>query len=235
MFSFSWNRPEQWPLDIEGYVFFPRAFDVAGRKLFPTAWTGAEQLFFTRGYRSDAQAQVRFIRTRQEMRARLAVGRLVSVAVHSDGSRTDIAPGRWSQNGSNDWLANCAIPDKVALNILWAMGASYPLYIRLAELEGLTKIVDASHASNLHQQSLREPAKRGRKQKYDWEAFVEEVHKKLAYEGGISPGHDVDFNQAALEEHMATWCEAQWGVAPGESTVRERIGLILQGQKLGQQ
>jgi hypothetical protein len=72
--------------------------------------------------------------------------------------------------------------------------------------------------------------KRGPKFKYDWDAFHAEVHRKLSEEGGIAP--DVDpgpggFKQADLEAHMRDWSEQEWGLAPGESTIREKVSGAL--------
>lgn len=74
---------------------------------------------------------------------------------------------------------------------------------------------------------------RGRKPKYDWEAFNKIAAEKLDFEGGISPAHDVSFNQAALEEYMAMWCGTQWTEAPSESTIRARIVDLLKDREKG--
>ncbi|MBB2720165.1 UNVERIFIED_ORG: hypothetical protein GGD48_005445 [Rhizobium etli] len=67
--------------------------------------------------------------------------------------------------------------------------------------------------------------RKGRPPKYDWPAFQAEVIRKLDDEGDFDVSIDPSWTQAALERHMAEWCEAKWrGInQPGESTIRREI------------
>jgi hypothetical protein len=68
---------------------------------------------------------------------------------------------------------------------------------------------------------------RGRKPKYDWAAFRNAAHDKLAYEGGISSKHDVSFTQAALELFMAEWASTAWTEVPSPSTIRVHVSEAI--------
>src|SRR5690606_30979742 len=68
---------------------------------------------------------------------------------------------------------------------------------------------------------------KGRRAQYDWQSFSVEAQRKLAEEGAINPAIDPNWNQAALEHHMADWCLRAWGKCPGESTIRMKLRPLL--------
>lgn len=68
-------------------------------------------------------------------------------------------------------------------------------------------------------------AKRGPKPKYDWPSFHTEVRRFLAEYGTVDPIVDPGPNGlswAKVEQHMESWARAKWGIAPGESTIRDQ-------------
>jgi hypothetical protein len=68
---------------------------------------------------------------------------------------------------------------------------------------------------------------RGRKPKYAWKDFHEEVIRLIEHEGAISAAMDPSWNQAALEERMSEWASVTWGESnvPSESMIREHVKL----------
>jgi hypothetical protein len=63
---------------------------------------------------------------------------------------------------------------------------------------------------------------RGRKPKYDWEAFLQQV-ALIAH--GIN---GLPETQAELENIMSTWCMNEWKETPSESLIRDKISPIYQ-------
>lgn len=72
-------------------------------------------------------------------------------------------------------------------------------------------------------------AGRGRKPKYAWGDFYQQVRRQIEYEGAISAAIDPAWNQAALEEKMSQWASTTWGEenVPSESMIREHVKLAL--------
>jgi hypothetical protein len=67
-------------------------------------------------------------------------------------------------------------------------------------------------------------AKKGRKPKYNWDKFDEELDDLISYHGGVDPMCDEFNTQAAYEKTMLNWCQNKWGDnCPAESSIRERV------------
>jgi hypothetical protein len=71
--------------------------------------------------------------------------------------------------------------------------------------------------------AIEEPKTKGRRPRYDWKTFDEVALAKLDEEGAFDPSVDTGWNKAALERHMAAWCQNNWGEEPAESTIRSRL------------
>jgi hypothetical protein len=71
----------------------------------------------------------------------------------------------------------------------------------------------------------REPQRRGRKPKYDWESFQHEITRIANTPDGLP-----EF-QSELEEMMADWCLSTWGKEPAESTIRSHVTTVYQKAK----
>jgi hypothetical protein len=88
--------------------------------------------------------------------------------------------------------------------------------------------VDRAHinalAGAVGRASLATRAKAGRKPKFDWPAFDQHALCRLEYNGGFL---GIDWAQTDLEGEMQAWALERWGVAPGESTIRDRITKII--------
>jgi len=69
--------------------------------------------------------------------------------------------------------------------------------------------------------------KRIRATMYDWEAFDREAWTIIEDEGIPDAVVDPSWTQAGLERRMQAWCEKRWGKSPGESTIRERVVLVI--------
>lgn len=66
---------------------------------------------------------------------------------------------------------------------------------------------------------------RGRKPKYDWDAFYIEIGQIANTIDGLPE------TQAELEKQMAEWCEQEWQECPGDSTIRGKISSLYQEDK----
>ena len=84
------------------------------------------------------------------------------------------------------------------------------------------------HKSELTGQSKDQSStheKDGRPPKYDWEAFYRQIVLIAQHPDGLPD------TQAELEEKMAKWCENNWPVCPGESSIKAKIKPIYQHLK----
>ena len=61
--------------------------------------------------------------------------------------------------------------------------------------------------------------RRGRPQKYDWDAFWREIVKVADMDG-------LPETKAELVEHMSEWCAITWGEEPASSVIREKIAHL---------
>jgi hypothetical protein len=67
-----------------------------------------------------------------------------------------------------------------------------------------------------------EPSRRGRRRKYDWDAFHCEVTRIANMPDGLPEV------QADLERRMAGWCLQEWGEEPSESMLRMHVFMVYQ-------
>jgi hypothetical protein len=86
--------------------------------------------------------------------------------------------------------------------------------------------------------SGRPASRRGRRPKYDWDAFDAELVRIVGLNGLLDSLSDDEQwkSQADLERHMADWCQTRWGEAgvPAESTIREHVSKRLAATREGQ-
>ena len=61
--------------------------------------------------------------------------------------------------------------------------------------------------------------RRGRKQKYDWNAFYAEIAVRADLDS-------LPKTAAELQRDMAAWCQDTWGAEPGETMLKEKIAPI---------
>ncbi len=68
---------------------------------------------------------------------------------------------------------------------------------------------------------------RGRPQKYDWIAFLQQV-ARIA-----NTPHGLPEKQADLERCMLEWCANNWGEEPAESVIREKLAPLYDNGEAG--
>ena len=149
-----------------------------------------------------AAALAAWAQAREDILRRLQEGK---VTAWSNG--VAIAASEWA-TGRPDWWAS-------------SLGRQTGIRVRKADIE--TFVAGAAVAKLA-------PGKRGPKVKYDWSGFDEEVRRILELEGGIAPKVDpgpYGFTQAKLVEHMAKWCQHNWGVEPALSMLKDRVSKVL--------
>lgn len=82
-------------------------------------------------------------------------------------------------------------------------------------LDGLMEWLDGSTSKG---------AKRGRRDKFEWEDFWVEVAIRADLDG--LPHTQADFNR-----DMLAWCQNKWDDVPGDSTIREKLGVLYRRLK----
>lgn len=122
-----WERPEEWPYELPGYVFLARACEQIGQ--LRSDWNG-----------------VRDSRTRKEVlesiREHCAYGRLLAFALAYRGELKPIPAPHWFNSDCWEWFPDCTITNfaiyGAGIHPLAGV-AHFPLYISENSLTGVLK------------------------------------------------------------------------------------------------
>lgn len=98
--------------------------------------------------------------------------------------------------------------------------------IKREDVEKLAGLYDVSRGLTVPYAATK--PRRGRKAKYDWEAFESAAVHTLDERGDVALPGDNTWNQAELERHMLEWCGKYWPASPSESQVRSHVSSALE-------
>jgi hypothetical protein len=78
------------------------------------------------------------------------------------------------------------------------------------------------------QTAAQNKGRRGRKPRYDWPMFEQEVLRLLDEEGLPATDNEEGWRcQADIERRMLDWCETNWSQAPAESLIRHHVAKAM--------
>ena len=152
---------------------------------------------------------------------------LVKTALRDRNGGELIEQPRHFWNGERLWFRfdTCSVDVSAPFQPLSTKTGTSFLFIERKSFADWLQGTKAPNRSDQTQQAtlmeqVREKRHAGRPPKYKWDEFASEVIRKV---------HDGDIPESdrGLATQMLEWCSETWGEEPGETTVREKLKILM--------
>jgi hypothetical protein len=157
----------------------------------------------------------------------LRVGDIDAIVEGDDGLPKRVELWYWYPHPTPDELHRLVLRNQEGQPILLDRGQFEAWLSTSNVLEVLSSRAEAADAQEAAAElpgaealTTTEPTRRGRRRKYDWEAFYREIIRVANEPDGLPE------IQADLETRMTEWCEANWDEVPVESMIRTHVSMV---------